>query len=52
MAEIVEENLRTSERAFMEKDEKLINEVFEQEKVINRLETDITGYIVELSKLR
>lgn len=50
MARIVEENLKTSERAFMEKDEKLTNEVFEQEKVINRLETDITEYIVELSK--
>ncbi|MEY8302817.1 Na/Pi cotransporter family protein [Anaerosalibacter bizertensis] len=49
MGKVVEKNLETSAKAFFSKDSKLIQEVFQQEKVINRLETDITEYLVELS---
>ncbi len=49
MANIVKENLFNAEKSFLNKDEKLIREVFEQEKVVNRLEREITGYLVELS---
>ena len=49
MGKIVEENLITSSKAFKDKDEKMISEAFAQEKVINRLERDIVGYLVELS---
>src|SRR5699024_8846788 len=40
MGKVVEKNLETSAKAFFSKDSKLIQEVFQQEKVINRLETD------------
>ncbi|WP_077369971.1 Na/Pi cotransporter family protein [Anaerosalibacter sp. Marseille-P3206] len=49
MAKIVEENVRMSFKGFVEENEKVIKEVFEQEKVINKLERDITAYLVELS---
>lgn len=49
MGKVVEKNLETAAKAFFSKDSKLIQEVFQQEKVINRLETDITEYLVELS---
>ncbi len=49
MGKLVEENLIVSSKAFKNKDEKLIQEVFSQEKVINRLERDILEYLVELS---
>lgn len=49
MGKVVKTNLEIAAKAFFEKDQKLIKEVFSQEKVINRLETDITGYLVELS---
>ncbi|MCR2043130.1 Na/Pi cotransporter family protein [Anaerosalibacter massiliensis] len=49
MSRVVEKNLETAAKAFFGKDRKLVQEVFEQEKVINRLERDITGYLVELS---
>ena len=49
MAKIVEENLKTAANAFFNTDDKLVQEVFNQEKVINRLERDITDYLVELS---
>lgn len=49
MAKIVEKNLDTAKESFLRRDQKLTKEVFEQEKVINRLEQDITEYLVELS---
>lgn len=49
MGKIVEDNLVISSKAFKDKDEKMISEAFAQEKVINRLERDIVGYLVELS---
>lgn len=49
MAKIAEDNLLTASEAFFKKDNKLINKVFEKEKVINQLENDITEYLVELS---
>lgn len=49
MGKIVEENLILSSKAFKNKDEKLIQEVFSQEIVINRLERDIIEYLVALS---
>lgn len=49
MAKIVEDNVRTASKGFLDGNEKLTREVFEQEKVINRLERDITEYLVELS---
>ena len=49
MGKIVEDNLVVAAKAFKNKDEKMIQEVFSQEKVINRLERDIVKYLVELS---
>lgn len=49
MSKIAENNLITAAEAFFKKDEKLIRKVFEEEKVINQLENDITRYLVELS---
>lgn len=49
MAKIVENNVRLAIKGFIEGNEKAIKEVFNQEKVINRLERDITEYLVELS---
>ncbi|MCF6462522.1 Na/Pi cotransporter family protein [Clostridium sp. Cult1] len=49
MGKIVEDNLVVAAKAFKNKDEKMTQEVFSQEKVINRLESDIVRYLVELS---
>lgn len=49
MGNIAEENLITSSKAFRNKNEKMVHEVFEQEKVINRMEKEIVKYLVELS---
>lgn len=49
MAQIVEDNLNNAANGFIKKDEKCINEVFEKEKIINKLERDISAYLVELS---
>lgn len=49
MGKIVEDNLVVAAKAFKNKDEKMTQEVFSQEKVINRLEKDIVEYLVELS---
>ena len=51
MGQIVADNLTTAAKGFVEKDEKLTQEVFSQEKIINRLESDIVQYLVELSML-
>ncbi len=50
MAQIVQNNLELACRAFINKDEKLIEEVLKQETVINKLETGIVEYLVQLSK--
>ncbi|NLW39689.1 MAG: Na/Pi cotransporter family protein [Tissierellia bacterium] len=49
MGQIVADNLTTAAKGFVEKDEKSTQEVFSQEKIINRLESDIVQYLVELS---
>lgn len=51
MAGIVADNVKTASKGFMDLNSKLTNEVFEQEKVINKLETDITEYLVQLSNV-
>ncbi|WP_425448566.1 Na/Pi cotransporter family protein [Dethiothermospora halolimnae] len=48
MGRLVQENLRTSIKAFITKDEKLTHKVFKEEKRINQLESDITEYLVQL----
>ncbi len=50
MAQIVKNNLELACRAFIEKNEKLIEEVLNQEVVINKLETGIVEYLIQLSK--
>lgn len=49
MAQIVKENLKNASLAYRNKDSKLTEEVFSQEKLINRLETGIVEYLVKLS---
>lgn len=49
MGQIVQENLIMSSKAFKNKDERLTRQVFSQEKIINRLETDIVEFLVQLS---
>ena len=50
MAQIVKNNLELACRAFIKKNEKLIEEVLNQEIVINKLETGIVEYLIQLSK--
>lgn len=50
MAQIAENNLVLACKAFINKDEKLVEEVLKQEEVINKLETGIVEYLVQLSK--
>ncbi len=50
MANKAKENLEISMTAFMENDDDLISKVYENEKIINALEHDITSYLVKLSK--
>lgn len=49
MGKIVRDNLRTAFEAFYQKDEKLVQKVFEEEKRINEIEREITKYLVQLS---
>ncbi|WP_026894804.1 Na/Pi cotransporter family protein [Clostridiisalibacter paucivorans] len=49
MGKIVQSSFEISRDAFLKKDENLIKQVFEREKNINRLEKDITKYLIELS---
>ncbi|MTI66404.1 MAG: Na/Pi cotransporter family protein [Firmicutes bacterium] len=49
MGKLVLEQLKNSKEAFYNQNEKLANEVFKQEKIVNDLESDITKYLVELS---
>lgn len=50
MANIARDNFKLSMNAFFEGDEEQINKVYENEKLINILEKDITEYLVELSQ--
>ena len=50
MAQIAENNLVSACKAFKNKDENLVQEVLKQEKIINKLETGIVEYLVQLSK--
>lgn len=49
MANIVEANFKTAYQAFVDKDQNLTQEVFNNERLINQLETDIIQYLVKLS---
>lgn len=49
MANKAEENVEMSMNAFINNDESLIAKVYENEKLINILEKDITSYLVNLS---
>lgn len=49
MGKLASQNIEDSMSAFITGDEKLINEVLEKEKVINFLDKEITGYLVQLS---
>ncbi|MGL5150342.1 MAG: Na/Pi cotransporter family protein [Clostridium sp.] len=50
MANKAKQNLELSMKAFVDHDEKLIQKVYENEKIINVLEGCITDYLVKLSK--
>lgn len=49
MGRIARDNLRAATEAFYSKDEKLLQKVFEEEKKINEIESEITKYLVQLS---
>ncbi|MEG0295483.1 MAG: Na/Pi cotransporter family protein [Clostridium sp.] len=51
MANKSKDNLEMAMKAFIENDEDLIKKVYQNEKIINTLEKDITDYLVELSQL-
>lgn len=44
------ENLELAMSAFIDNDEKLVNKVYENEKLINMLEDEITQFVVKISK--
>ena len=50
MANKAKKNVELSMKAFMEEDKNLIQEVYENEKIINILEEEITTYLVKLAK--
>lgn len=50
MANKAKENLELSMKAFKENNESLVKKVYENEKLINILEEEITSYLVKLSK--
>lgn len=50
MANKAKENLELSMKAFRENNESLVKKVYENEKLINILEEEITAYLVKLSK--
>ncbi|MFZ5969807.1 MAG: Na/Pi cotransporter family protein [Bacillota bacterium] len=49
MGQITLDNFKRSMEAFFKKDEKKIEDVFRYEKIINRMEQEITNYLVKLS---
>lgn len=49
MGKIVSQMLETSRESFVKQDEKLTMKVFETEKRINKMEKDITNYLIELT---
>lgn len=50
MANKAKENLDLTMRGFLENSEDLVKKVYENEKIINALEYDITNYLIKLSK--
>lgn len=50
MAEKAKENFVLSMKAFLENDNEAINKVYKNEIIINRLEEEITNYLIELSQ--
>lgn len=50
MANKAKENLEISMKAFENNDDQLVSKVYENERIINALEQDITTYLVKLSK--
>ncbi len=51
MGELAQQNFVKAYRAFIERDEALIHEVMEREKVLNFLNREITKYLVNISNL-
>lgn len=51
MANKSKENLKLAMAGFIEKDEAAIEKVYQNEKIINTLEKEITDYLIELSQL-
>lgn len=51
MANISKKNLELSIKGFLENDEDSIKLVYQNEKIINNLEKEITDYLIELSQL-
>ena len=51
MANVVEDSLENSMKAFENYDNSLINNVYDREKLVNLLEDEITRYLVKISKL-
>ena len=49
MGKIVEDNFKTAIEAFINKDEKLTNRVFQEEKKINEMEKEIIEHLVNLT---
>lgn len=49
MGELVLENLKAVEDAFLDESYKDVDEIFEKEKIINKLEREITDFLVKLS---
>lgn len=49
MGRIVRDNFRTAIESFYTKDENLTKKVFEEEKIINEIEREITKYLIQLS---
>ena len=50
MAELAKANFELSMRAFLESSQDFIGKVYENEKIINIIEKDITDYLIELSQ--
>ena len=48
MASIVMKNVETSRKAFVDRNEKRIKEVFENEDLVNRFEKELTSYLIHI----
>lgn len=48
MASIVMKNVETSRKAFVDRNEKRVKEVFETEDLVNRFEKELTSYLIHI----